>query len=113
MPKQTIASFGKRLAMLRKAAGYTEQELADAIDVTRRVIAYYERETKHPPATLLPDLARTLRISTDELLSLAPAKEMVKSNRNLQLRLQQFVHLSKRDQGVLLRMIDTFLRKAS
>lgn len=113
MPKEVIASFGKRLVMLRKAAGYTQQELADAVDVTRRMIAYYEGETKYPPAALLPDLARALRVSTDELLGIAPVKAMVKSNRRLQRRLQQFDQLSKRDQEALLRTIDAFLQKAS
>jgi transcriptional regulator with XRE-family HTH domain len=111
--KKTAANFGKRLAMLRKAACYTQQELADAIDVTRRMIAYYECETQHPPAALLPELARALRVSTDELLGLVPVKEMAKSNRRLQHRLQQFDQLSKRDQKALLRTIDAFLRKAS
>lgn len=111
--KEAVTSFGKRLAMLRKAAGYTQQELADAVDVTRRVIAYYEGETQHPPAALLPELARALRVSSDELLGLAPVKELAKSNRRLQRRLQQFDQLSKRDQEALLRTIDAFLRKAS
>jgi transcriptional regulator with XRE-family HTH domain len=111
--KEAVASFGKRLAMLRKAAGYTQQELADIAGVTRRVIAYYEGETKHPPAALLPDLARALRVTTDELLGMAPVKEMARSNRRLQRRLKQFDHLSKRDQEALLRTIDAFLRKVS
>lgn len=45
MPKkinEELSSFGKRLAKLRKAAGYTQQQLADEISATRRMIAYYE-----------------------------------------------------------------------
>jgi len=116
MPKQAkkaVASFGKRLASLRKAAGYTQQELADAIGVTRRMIAYYEGETKHPPATLLPELAGALRVSTDELLGITPVKQTMTTNRRLQRRMQQFNQLPKRDQEALLRTIDAFLSKAS
>lgn len=116
MPKQakkSVASFGKRLAMLRKVAGYTQQELADAIGVTRRVIAYYEGETKYPPAALLPEFSRILRVGTDELLGITPVKEMAKLNWLLQRRLQQLDHLSRRNQEALLRIIDAFLRKAS
>ncbi|BBM03554.1 helix-turn-helix domain-containing protein [Microbulbifer sp. GL-2] len=43
MPKymnENLADFGKRLAQLRKAAGYTQKELAEEIGATRRVIAY-------------------------------------------------------------------------
>ena len=51
--KQAQASFGHRLATLRKAAGFTQQELADEIGASRRMIAYYEAESDHPPANLL------------------------------------------------------------
>ena len=49
MPKYTndsLADFGKRLAQLRKDAGFTQKELADEIGATRRVIAYYETENQ-------------------------------------------------------------------
>jgi len=62
--------FGARLARLRKAAGYTQHQLADEIGATRRQIAYYESESEHPPANLLADLARVLNVSTDDLLGL-------------------------------------------
>ncbi|WP_148864766.1 helix-turn-helix transcriptional regulator [Marinobacter fonticola] len=42
---ETLADFGKRLAQLRKDAGFTQKELADEIGATRRVIAYYETES--------------------------------------------------------------------
>ena len=34
-----------RVRALRKAAGYTQQELAQELGVSRRMIAYYEGET--------------------------------------------------------------------
>ena len=40
--------FGTRLVALRKAAGYTQQQLADELGVTRRMVAYYETESEHP-----------------------------------------------------------------
>ena len=33
---EELSVFGKRLAKLRKAAGYTQQQLADEISATRR-----------------------------------------------------------------------------
>ena len=45
MPKKTKEenmSFGARLAALRKAAGFTQQELANEVGTSRRMIAYYE-----------------------------------------------------------------------
>lgn len=86
MPKYTsknMANFGKHLAQLRKDAGYTQQELADEIESSRRVIAYYETESTHPPANLLVDLAKALNITTDELLGVKPIKQKAESRKQL------------------------------
>lgn len=63
-----LAGFGERLASLRRKSGLTQQHLADKVGVSRRVIAYYERETAHPPAAMLPQLADVLRIEVETLL---------------------------------------------
>jgi DNA modification methylase/DNA-binding XRE family transcriptional regulator len=63
------SGFGVRLSTLRKAAGLTQEKLAHAVGVSRRVIAYYEGETQHPPTTILPRLSRALGVSADKLLS--------------------------------------------
>ena len=60
--------FGTRLAQLRKTAGYTQEQLASELGISRRRIAYYEAESDHPPVGFLGDLARVLNTTTDELL---------------------------------------------
>ncbi len=69
---QELSSFGKRLAELHKAAGYTQQQLAEEIGATRRMIAYYESESQHWPANMLVDLAKALNVSADALLGIKP-----------------------------------------
>ena len=92
--KEETMSFGARLAGLRKAAGFTQQELANEVGTSRRMIAYYEGQTAHPPTTLLPTIATALRISTDELLGQAPVKRIAKSrDTRLERRLQQIERL--------------------
>lgn len=39
------ASFGERLTALRKAAGFTQVELAAELGAFQRMVAYYERPT--------------------------------------------------------------------
>lgn len=63
-----VAGFGDRLVRLRKTAGFTQHDLATRIGVSRRVIAYYEGETKHPPTQILPRLAQVLNVSVEVLL---------------------------------------------
>lgn len=116
MPKyvnETLADFGQRLAQLRKDAGYTQKELADEIDATRRVIAYYETESEHPPASLLVDLAKALRVTTDELLGVKPIKhKAAKADNRLQRRFQQIEKLPAKNRRQLIQVIDTFLQAA-
>ncbi len=47
--KEVTMSFGARLTKVRKAAGSTQQELADEVGVSRRMLAYYEVQSDHPP----------------------------------------------------------------
>lgn len=110
MPKyinESLTGFGARLSQLRKDAGYTQKELADEIDSTRRVIAYYETESDHPPASLLVDLARALNVTTDELLGVkAVKKKIAKSDSRLQRRFQQIEKLPTKDRRQLIQVID-------
>jgi len=71
---QPAPSLGARLAEVRKAAGLTQMELAEAIGTSQRMVAYYERTEDYPLARLLRHLAQALGVSADELLGLAPMR---------------------------------------
>lgn len=75
-PKLRIeeTSFGSRLARLRKARGLTQEELAQRVGISRRMVVYYEAQSEHIPAGLLPQLAQALKVSADELLGLKSLK---------------------------------------
>jgi N6-adenosine-specific RNA methylase IME4/DNA-binding XRE family transcriptional regulator len=60
--------FGERLANLRANADLTQQQLADALGISRRAVAYYERETTYPPSEHLGQLADVLNCTVDGLL---------------------------------------------
>jgi DNA-binding XRE family transcriptional regulator len=47
-------SFGDRLARLRQAAGLSQRDLAAEVGISQRMVAYYEKETGHPPTHLFP-----------------------------------------------------------
>jgi transcriptional regulator with XRE-family HTH domain len=107
--------FGTRLAQLRKAAGYTQHQLADEIGATRRKIAYYESESEHPPANLLADLARVLNVSTDDLLGLNGSRKRAKVitvSPRLERRMRQIEALAPKPKQQLLGLIDTFIAAA-
>jgi transcriptional regulator with XRE-family HTH domain len=114
--KEETMSFGARLADLRKAAGFTQQQLADEIEVSRRMLAYYEVQSEHPPTHLLPAIARALQLSTDELLGLVPAKRAAKAakpaNSRLQRRLAQIEKLEPTEKRQILQVLDTLIESA-
>lgn len=112
MKERTLEGFGDRLAEVRQSLGMTQAELAQAVGVSRRVIAYYEHENAQPPGAMLVDLAKALRVSTDQLLGLKPPKEK-KSPRTARLlkRLQKVERLPATDRRVLLKMLDSLVER--
>jgi transcriptional regulator with XRE-family HTH domain len=117
MPKPrntTHLEFGERLTDLRKRAGLTQQELADAVDISRRMIAYYEGDRTPIFAVVLPKIAATLGISTDELLGVVVSSETVRSGQATKLlrRLEQVESLDAADQKQVMQLIDTLVERA-
>jgi transcriptional regulator with XRE-family HTH domain len=113
MPKikhAAAVNFGARLIELRKAAGFTQQELADEVGVSRRMIAYYEVQSEHPPTTLLPALAKALNVSTDVLLGTIPIKRTAKPrNTRLERRLKEIEKLDAKTKRQVMQLLDTFI----
>ena len=109
--KTTVQGFGKRLSVLRKARGFTQTELAKKIGVTRRIIVYYESESKYPPTHLIIPIAKVLKVSIEELLGLKKSQLSETNHAALWRRLKKAESLSKRDQKTLLRILDGLLAK--
>jgi transcriptional regulator with XRE-family HTH domain len=59
---------GAHLAALRKAAGLTQAELADAIGVPQTNVAFWEFSEKPPRSDVLPGLAAALDVTVEVLL---------------------------------------------
>jgi transcriptional regulator with XRE-family HTH domain len=112
--KDADDSFGTRLAALRKAAGFTQVELAAELGVSQRMVAYYESPAATPPANLLPQLAATLGVSIDELFGVgAPKRRLVKQDGDSRLRrrLLAIEKLDSADKRQVLQLIDAFIER--
>jgi transcriptional regulator with XRE-family HTH domain len=104
-------SFGALMARLRKDAGFSQRDLARELGVTQRMIAYYEGQSEHPPAHLLPALAELFGLSTDQLLGIKPPKPTRPANQRLLQRMRQIEKLPAREKKQLLALIDAFLER--
>lgn len=60
--------FGERLAAARQEAGLTQQQLAEKMDATQRMITYWEREGIALRPEQLAKLADTLSVTADYLI---------------------------------------------
>lgn len=69
----TRQAIGRHIARYRREQGLTQQALADRLGVSDKAVSKWERDLSYPDAGLLPQLARELGISVDELLSGASA----------------------------------------
>jgi transcriptional regulator with XRE-family HTH domain len=108
--KENVESFGKRLARLRKAAGFSQRELAAELGISHRVIAYYEGETEHPPTHLLPHLAKALKVSADELMGLEKTKKNGRTqDTRLWRRFSQVEKLPPPKRKQIVQILDAFL----
>ena len=65
MEQKTLGSF---LAVLRKANGMTQKELAQRVGVSDKTISHWERDESAPDISVLPILADIFGVSVDELL---------------------------------------------
>ncbi|MEW6367555.1 MAG: helix-turn-helix transcriptional regulator [Acidobacteriota bacterium] len=110
MKERTLKGFGRRLADIRRSRAMTQAELGEAVGVSKRVIAYYEQADAQSRGALLIDLARALRVSTDQLLGLKAQKETPDPRAaRLLKRLQRIEQLPSADIRVVLKMIDGLL----
>jgi len=107
-------TFGQHLARVRKQRGFSQVALAEKIGVTARVLCYYERETKRPPAHLLPKIAAALDLSLDELLG---TKDVHLDGRSVDAKLlrklEKLKDLPAEDRRLVVQMIDSLAAKNS
>ena len=110
--KEGGETFGARLARLRHAAGYSQRNLASEIGISYRMVAYYEGETVYPPAHLLPQLAKALGVSTDQLLGLEKVKKNGRSrDTRLWRRFNQVEKLPTPQRKQIVHILDAFVER--
>lgn len=103
-----MQSFGERLAQLRKTAGYTQVEFAAELDITQRMVAYYEAPDAQAPAHLLPQMATVLGVSVDVLLGLSEQPKRIASNR-LERRLLEIDKFDPKAKRQITQLLDSFI----
>lgn len=70
-----MSYFPENLSLLRRRAGYTQESLAEALNVSRQAVSKWESGQTMPEADKLLALADLLGCTLDQLMREAPARE--------------------------------------
>ena len=63
-----VEVFGKRLKELRKANGYTIEQFADMVGISKSTLGYYENDKRMPDIKILSRIADTMNVNADYLI---------------------------------------------
>lgn len=106
--KAYYEALGARIAVLRKARGMTQAELARAIGVSQQTVFAYEIGERRVSAFILVKLSRVFSISVEELMGVIrpvrPPKRRL-SPRAMR-HAERMMGLSKTQQRFVVRIID-------
>ena len=109
-------TLGERLRKLRKAKGFTQSELAQAIGSSQRMITYYERHDGIPAAPMLLRLAEVLGTTPEEVLGLQRPRRKAEldSPENIRLwrKLRQVEKLSPAERRQVLQLIEALVERS-
>jgi len=63
---------GDRIAYLREQKGYTQEELASRLGISRSALSHYEKNRREPDLKTLNDIADFFQVTVDYLFGRTP-----------------------------------------
>ena len=69
-------TFGQRFARLRKSKGYTQEQIADKVNISYQAVSKWENDISSPDISILGELANILGVTLDELLGRVDPNEV-------------------------------------
>jgi transcriptional regulator with XRE-family HTH domain len=102
--------IGSRIAEIRKRRAMPQGELAATLGMSQSLLSRYERGLLRLHGALVVDLAKALRVSTDELLGTKDLKTNGHHDRRFVRRLDRIETLPKHKKQARLSTIDSFLK---
>lgn len=112
--KKSLEALFRRFngtCQLRKYQGITQAQLTEWLGVSQQTITAYEVGRRRIQVSALPNIARALGVSVEELIgeSATPAKRGPAPK--LQQQLERITRLLKAQQRFVMQMIDTVLQQ--
>lgn len=104
--------IANRLQALRKEKGYSQEQLADALGISRQAISKWERAEASPDTDNLICLAKLYGVSLDELLSTDETIEEIKKDQELNNndeRKKEFKEHQKEDKSKIHKLVSNMV----
>ena len=108
MRKTSTIKIGKNLQTIRRSNGYTQEKLAEKIEVSVRYISDIEQDRAKPSYEILIRICNLFKISIDQIFS---EYLEVKENKSLEYSLAGYDKLSKEDKNTIEHLIIYFNKK--
>lgn len=104
-----FSDIGNKLLAIRKRAGLTQVEVAEAAGLSNRTYADIERGTVNMRIETILRICDALHITQDEILT----KDDSALSRRQEELIERLSACSEKDKDTALRLLDTFLRSLS
>ena len=107
MKKKSTIKIGNVIKKIRKSNGYTQEKLAEEVEVSVRYVSNIEQDNSKPSYEVLIKICNVFNVSLDQIFS---AYVNTEKNKSMEYSLSGFDKLSKRDKETIVNLI-TFLNK--
>lgn len=110
--REFFVALGERICLLRKAHGITQVQLAEVLGVSQQTVQAYEVGRRRIQVAALPVVARTLKVSLEELFgeSSQPARGSKRGPApKWQQQIEAISKLPKAQQRFVSQMLETVL----
>ena len=108
MKKSSIIKIGQNIQKIRKSNGYTQEKLAENIEVSVRYISDIEQDRAKPSYEVLIRICNLFHVTLDQIFS---EYLDVKENKSLEYSLAGYDKLSKEDKKTIEHLIIYFNKK--
>lgn len=98
MRKPSTIKIGKTIQQIRKSNGYTQEKLAEEIEVSVRYISDIEQDRAKPSYEILIRICNLFKISLDQIFS---EYINIRNNKTLEYQLSGYDKLSEEDKKTI------------
>lgn len=108
MRKTSTIKIGRNLQQIRKSNGYTQEKLAEEIELSARYVSDIEQDRAKPSYEVLIRICNLFKVSLDQIFS---EYLKIRDNKSLEYSISGYDKLNKEDKETIGHLITYFNKK--